>query len=64
MRSHALRLATARYGASYKQSAAVAYKAGMSKEPRVEWYRIAGSIPLSMRHAGHVLSRLQEGAAA
>jgi hypothetical protein len=50
-------------GASYKQLAAIAYKVGMSKERRIGWYRLAESIPLSMRHAGHILKELAERAA-
>lgn len=34
-----------------------------SQQERGEWYRIAESIPLSMRHAGHIFSRLQKAAA-
>jgi hypothetical protein len=46
-------------GASYKQLAAIAHAAGMSKDQRIGWYRVAEGIPLSMRHAGHILSRLK-----
>jgi hypothetical protein len=45
-------------GATYKQLAAIAHRVGMSKEQRVKWYRIAESIPLSQRHAGHIMDRL------
>jgi hypothetical protein len=31
----------------------------MTKEQRSRWYRVAGSMPLSQRHAGHILSRLK-----
>ena len=48
-------------GASYKQLAAIGYKVAMSKPQRVRWYRLAESIPLSMRHAGHILSELSGG---
>lgn len=50
-------------GATYKQLAAIGHRAGMSKPERTRWYRIAESVPLSQRHAGHILSRLQERAA-
>lgn len=46
-------------GASYRQLAAIAHKVGMSKSERVQWYRVAESIPLSDRHAGHILGRLK-----
>lgn len=46
-------------GASYKRLAAIAHVWGMSKTERVGWYRIAEDIPLSDRHAGHILSRLK-----
>jgi hypothetical protein len=52
-----------RRGASYKQLAAIGHTVGMSKPERVQWYRIAESIPLSQRHAGHILSKLQREAA-
>ena len=49
-------------GATYKSLAAIAYKAGMSKAERVQWYRIAESIPLSQRHAGHLMMKLGQRA--
>jgi hypothetical protein len=52
-----------RCGASYRSLAAIGYQVGMSKEERVQWYRIAEAIPLSQRHAGHILSKLQKAAA-
>jgi len=52
-----------RRGASYRSLAAVGYQVGMSKAERVQWYRIAEAIPLSQRHAGHILSRLKRRAA-
>jgi len=45
-------------GATYKTLAAIAYKAGLSTSQRVQWYRVAESIPLSQRHAGHIISRM------
>jgi hypothetical protein len=50
-------------GASYKSLAAIGHQVGMSKAERVQWYRIAEAIPLSQRHAGHILSRLKRQAA-
>jgi hypothetical protein len=50
-------------GASYKSLAAIGHTVGMSKAERVQWYRIAETIPLSQRHAGHILSRLKRQAA-
>ena len=52
-------------GATYKQLAAIAYRAGMSKAERVQWYRLAESLPLAQRHAGHLLDLLhrRQGAA-
>jgi hypothetical protein len=52
-----------RRGASYKSLAAIGHQVGMSKAERVQWYRIAEAIPLSQRHAGHILSRLKRQAA-
>jgi len=50
-------------GATYKTLAAIAYRARMSKPERTRWYRIAESIPLYQRHAGHIMMKLQEQAA-
>ena len=52
-----------RCGASYKSLAAIGHQVGMSKAERCQWYRIAEAIPLSQRHAGHILSRLKRRAA-
>lgn len=52
-----------RRGASFKQLAAIAHTAGMSSPERSGWYRIAEAIPLSDRHAGHILGRLKRQAA-
>ncbi len=49
-----------RTGATYKALAYAAHLAGMSKAERAEWYAVARRIPLSQRHIGHVISRLQE----
>jgi hypothetical protein len=47
-------------GASYKRLAYVAHLIGLSKSERIEWYQVAESIPLSDRHAGHIIKRLKE----
>jgi uncharacterized protein YbaR (Trm112 family) len=48
-------------GATYKQLALIAHEKGLSQEERKAWYRIAETIPLSQRHAGHIISKLQDG---
>lgn len=48
-----------RRGASYKMLAAIGHEDGMNKRERSAWYRIAETIPLADRHAGHILSRLK-----
>jgi hypothetical protein len=52
-----------RRGASYKSLAAIGHRVGMTKAERVQWYSIAEAVPLSQRHAGHILSRLKRQAA-
>ena len=52
-----------RRGATWKQLAAIGHVVGMSKAERTQWYRIAESVPLSQRHAGHILARLKRRAA-
>ena len=52
-----------RCGASYKSLAAIGHRVGMTKTERVQWYRISETIPLSQRHAGHILSCLKRRAA-
>ena len=47
-------------GASYKRLAYIARLIGMSKSERIEGYRVAESIPLSDRYAGHIIKRLKE----
>jgi hypothetical protein len=46
-------------GASYRQLAYIAHLAGMTGAERSRWYRIAESVPLSQRHAGHLIKELQ-----
>jgi hypothetical protein len=50
-------------GTSYKRLAAIAHTWGMSKAERTGWYRVAEGIPLSDRHAGHILIKLKRRAA-
>ncbi len=50
-------------GASYKRLAAIGHMIGMTKAQRIGWYQVAESIPLSDRHAGHLIKRLKEQAA-
>ncbi len=49
-----------RRGASFRQLAAIAHRPGLSYLQRMEWYGIARSVPLSDRHAQHILDRLNE----
>ena len=49
-------------GASYRRLGAIGHMVGMTKEERVGWYRVAESVPLSDRHAGHIIKRLKERA--
>jgi hypothetical protein len=35
----------------------------MTKAERIGWYRVAEDLPLSNRHAGHILSKLKKQAA-
>jgi hypothetical protein len=50
-------------GASYRSLAAIGHMVGMTKAECVQWYSIAEAVPLSQRHAGHILSKLQKAAA-
>jgi len=52
-----------RRGASFKSLAAIGHRVGMTKAERIQWYRIAEAVPLSQRHAGHILSKLHKAAA-
>jgi hypothetical protein len=52
-----------RRGATYKSLAAIGHRVGMTKAERGQWYRIAETLPLSQRHAGHILSKLQRAEA-
>lgn len=47
-----------RRGASYRQLAFIAHLAGLTGEERQTWYEIARSVPLSEKHAGHLIDRL------
>ncbi len=50
-------------GASYGRLAAIGHAHGMTKAERLGWYRCAEAIPLSDRHAAHILGRLKKRAA-
>ncbi len=62
-RADAMLFRQQRLGATYKQLAAIAHSMGMTKAERVGWYRVAERVPLSVRHAGHILSKLKRRAA-
>jgi len=47
-------------GATYKQLAYIGHLCGMDGEARMAWYQVAASVPLSERHAGHIISTLRE----
>jgi hypothetical protein len=48
--------------ASYRRLAYIAHLVGMTKPERVGWYRVAEGVPLSDRHAAHIIQRLKEAA--
>lgn len=48
-----------RRGASYRQLAYIAHLSGLTGEERKAWYEIARSVPLSEKHAGHLIERLK-----
>ncbi len=50
-------------GASYSRLAAICHAWGMTKSERVGFYPVAEAIPLSDRHASHILGRLKRRAA-
>ncbi len=50
-------------GASYKRLAAIGHLAEFDQEARGRWYRIAESVPLSDRHAAHILSKVRRNEA-
>ncbi len=50
-------------GANYKCLAAIAHAWGMTRAERIGWYRVVEELPLSDRHAGHILARLKKRAA-
>ncbi len=50
-------------GASYRRLAAIGHSVGMDSAERSQWYDIARSIPLSDRHAAHILGKLKRRAA-
>lgn len=52
-----------RRGATYKQLATIGHRVGMNAAERAQWYDVCRSVPLSQRHAGHILARLKRRAA-
>ena len=52
-----------RRGATYRKLTDIGHTVGMSREERIQWYRIAEVIPLSEHHARHILSRIKRRAA-
>jgi hypothetical protein len=48
-------------GATYRTLAAIGHAAGLDKSERAGWYRLAEQVPLTQRHAGHILTKLKEG---
>jgi hypothetical protein len=51
-------------GATYKQLGQIARVVGMTEGERLRWYDLARSIPLSEKHASHIIGRLDRGEAA
>jgi hypothetical protein len=47
-------------GATFKQLAYIGHLANMSSADRSGWYAVAKAIPLSQRHAGHILQSYGE----
>jgi hypothetical protein len=47
-----------REGTTYKSLAAAAFAAGLSRDERVTFYRLAEKVPLSQRHASRTWQRL------
>ena len=47
-------------GTTYKQLAYIGHRAGFSADDRQRWIALAASIPLTQRHAGHIIARLNE----
>jgi hypothetical protein len=45
-------------GASYRQLGRIAHDAGMTPGQRRRWYDLARSIPLSEKHASHLIDRM------
>jgi hypothetical protein len=47
-------------GATYGQLGRIAHDAGMTRGGRYRWYELACSIPLSEKHASHIIGRMGE----
>jgi hypothetical protein len=50
-------------GATYKTLAAIGHRVGMDAAQRGRWYEVCEAIPLSQRHAGHIMSKIKREAA-
>jgi hypothetical protein len=50
-------------GASYRTLERIVRRVGMSPDQRREWIALAESVPLSERHALHIIEQLQQGRA-
>jgi hypothetical protein len=50
-----------RRGATYRQLAHVGHLTGMTKAERGRWYRLVRRVPLTERHAAHLVERLLAG---
>lgn len=48
-------------GATYRTLAAIGHAAGLDGAQRTRWYKLAETVPLSQRHAGHILTKLKGG---
>jgi hypothetical protein len=49
-------------GSTYKQLAYAAHLAGLDSSQRWQWYKVARSVPLAAKHAGHIIGKLKESA--
>ena len=45
-------------GATYRQLGRIAHDAGMTRGEKSRWYEIARSLPLSEKHASHLIGRM------
>jgi hypothetical protein len=47
-------------GATFKQLALIAHRAALNDEERKRWYEVGEILGLTGRHAGHIISRMDE----